>query len=253
MKSHNRLKIYLWRYVNECLPWSTQSGNHCPLYRTSSDDFAHLYGSCIFCQVAWRESPWRLLDSSLPNTSPKDIVNFIICPPTQLIRNYTEQSSFTLFGALVIYMLWSQRNESLFAGKEVDLPRTLHHLQRSFKEHTEPMTMSSSNLFHDPPPQPKPPDHGWIKINSDAAWSSCRSCVAGVAQSSDNDIIQSWSSTVHAPSPLQAEVHVVLTALPVALDNGWPRIWIEADAKGNGEHPTGSRSPNKRKTQRLHI
>ncbi len=76
-----------------------------PLYQTGSDNFVHIYGECIFYQIAWRESPWNLITDSFPHDPPIEIVQFIIQPPVLLLKDCVKLVTFSLYGTIVLYIL----------------------------------------------------------------------------------------------------------------------------------------------------
>ncbi|XP_020225671.1 uncharacterized protein LOC109807540 [Cajanus cajan] len=77
-----------------------------------------------------------------------------------------------------------------------------------------------------------PPSAGWIKCNTDGAFStftSSASCKIIFLDSSAN-LVGCLAESVGAKSALEAEVLAIIHVVQIARSRGWMSLWIEIDS-----------------------
>ncbi|PKI69023.1 hypothetical protein CRG98_010601 [Punica granatum] len=223
-KIHDCLKIHLCGVASECLPWFSHDDAPGPLCRTSSNNFAHLFRECIFYRVAWRESPWDICSEAIPCLAAIDIVNFIANPPDSITCLLTNCLPFSLYGSIILYHLWSLRNEVLSAGRIADLSDCLRRIRRAFLEYntcqtTLPHFESNSRLGQHEKEASSLSDE-WSYIHIDVAWTIESASLVGTRNKPNMPISHSWFSKVETGSPLQTEAQAIVLAITLALDQG---------------------------------
>lgn len=74
---------------------------------------------------------------------------------------------------------------------------------------------------------------GYIKLNSDASVSETDGCGIGcLARNADGDTLLIASKKIKKCNKVEvAEAEGFLWALELALEQGWPKIWMESDCK----------------------
>ena len=72
--------------------------------------------SIYFLNVLLFENYWGVHIDGIPLNSPKDLVSFIVNPPSQVLQQVQERG-FILMATLVLGSLWRIRNEELFQQK----------------------------------------------------------------------------------------------------------------------------------------
>ncbi|XP_020162165.1 uncharacterized protein [Aegilops tauschii subsp. strangulata] len=133
-----------------------------------------------------------------------------------------------------VYGLWLARNEAR-DGKKIASP---HEITESVWEH-----MSEWRSLHAPKvrvPVPKiaekwkPPDEGWLKINSDGATSKHGNSAGGGAVIRDHEgtfrggFCQYFP---HVADPEAAEILACRRAIKVALDRNVQKVYLELDSQ----------------------
>lgn len=85
---HERLKLFLWKVLQDTLPAREQTGRQlgeqdtelmkCELSKASIESVRHLMLDCCFSQILWRESPWPLYLNALGEMSLEEWIKIIL-------------------------------------------------------------------------------------------------------------------------------------------------------------------------------
>lgn len=137
--------------------------------------------SIYFLNVLLFENYWGIHIDGIPLNSPKDLVSFIVNPPSQVLQQVQERG-FILMATLVLGSPWRIRNEKLFQQKSPIVSDVKSSLVRRFREFKRVEKQSSHSL----PPKPSlkwsKPTMRIIKINYDAIASLHKAAPAIIAR-----------------------------------------------------------------------
>lgn len=83
----DRLKLFLWKVAWNSLPSMANVGRfiHRPLednfsvfYSQHLETITHIFFECPVAQILWREAPWPIIITNVPNYSTADWVRLIL-------------------------------------------------------------------------------------------------------------------------------------------------------------------------------
>ena len=163
--------------------------------------------SIYFLNVLLFENYWGVHIDGIPLSSPKDLVSFIVNPPSQVLQQVQERG-FILMATLVLGSLWRIRNEKLFQQKSPIVSDVKSSLVRRFREFKRVEKQSSHSL----PPKPSlkwsKPTMRIIKISHDAIVSLHKAAPSIIARDQQASYKQveleyscfgEWSREKHPP------------------------------------------------------
>ena len=191
----------------------------------------HLFLQCTIAKALWFSNSWGVISESLLITDERQLIEFILNPPSCHFPSLEEKESVSLYGALLFDAIWKMRNKVVFDGKHIileDLLRTLHKL---FLEHNEVMKKKLSSPNHRISCSWNPPDVGQVKLNCDAAVGSIHSVIAVVARNWRGNLVFALSKKVNTNVPVQAEAEVLRWAVNLALDCCFSQVIFESDSQ----------------------
>lgn len=77
----------------------------------------------------------------------------------------------------------------------------------------------------------RPPEKGWKKINTDAAFKLGKAGLSAVVRDDDGSLLWVEAGAEVAASAEEAELKAVKMAVSLAIREGWPQVVIEGDCK----------------------
>ncbi|PKI57216.1 hypothetical protein CRG98_022401 [Punica granatum] len=111
-----------------------------------------------------------------------------------------------------------------------DLREKIHGIKRAFEDHSgmgnnrQPEGRLSESARTAAPKHN--PGSDWFIVNTDAAQSASKSCLASALQQTDQPISLSWFQASNESKPLQAQAKAAYLPLAIAADRDWKCTWI---------------------------
>ncbi|XP_057793119.1 uncharacterized protein LOC131009729 [Salvia miltiorrhiza] len=153
----------------------------------------------------------------------------------------------------IIWMIWTSRNACIFEDQIFNSMKVLSFIKTAFKEAegshsnlgymanewSEYLTLRSIGVSSRPAPPPDyvsvhwwPPDVGWIKVNTDGSASGSPGLIAGGGVFRDHAAMVRGCFHTKGGSgfAFEAELLAVITAIAIAYNRGWRKLWLEADS-----------------------
>lgn len=168
----------------------------------------------------------------MTNPDGPDLVNLIVNPPHEITGGLIKKEEFTLYGTLLIYRLWEIRNKAKYAEEKPDLIKFLNCLKQDFYDHLNKIEIKVKHYFaqkYSYGEKTHKWQDGWIRINTDSAFSGNKSCFAGVAKDEEG-ITLSWFEKGRNTSATQAEAEAILVGVKIAKEKKWSRIQLLTNA-----------------------
>ncbi|XP_057803087.1 uncharacterized protein LOC131018376 [Salvia miltiorrhiza] len=252
-----RRSIVCWRLIHERLPTidcMIRQGlivpNACPICLTAAESINHTFWGCSRVIPIWQAFlGWfrqlHLLDCL-------DVQSFLV-----MAWNMNFSS---LLGRLwkigilsAIWMIWTSRNACIFDDQAFTAIKVLSFIKTAFKEAealplklgfmanewNDYLTLRSIGVSSRPAPPPEflsvhwwPPDIGWIKVNTDGSASGSPGLIAGGGVFRDHAAtVQGCFHTKGGSGfAFEAELLAAITAIAIAYNRGWHKLWLEADS-----------------------
>lgn len=117
-KLHERLKMFLWRLAVEALPtrekigkFNPFMGTDCSICGQETETVEHLFFESRFAAALWFGCPFAIRRECWEGKSILYRVKFVIKPPSE--AGFSKEGSFlfSLWGTIILDMLWRMRNE----------------------------------------------------------------------------------------------------------------------------------------------
>ena len=134
-----------------------------------------------------------------------------------------QRSSFTLYGALLLDLIWRMRNKVAHEGQLITIEELYRGLNKVFLEHGSVAKGKQSTENSRQGCRWYKPDPEYIKINSDAAIAHNNFVLAIVAKDRRGNVVFAHSKKAHTNIPFQA--------LWVAGQCNLQNLIIESDSK----------------------
>ena len=118
-----------------------------------------------------------------------------------------QRSSFTLYGALLLDLIWRMRNKVAHEGQLITIEELYRGLNKVFLEHGSVAKGKQSTENSRQGCRWYKPDPEYIKINSDAAIAHNNFVLAIVAKDWRGNVVFAHSKKAHTNIPFQADGH----------------------------------------------
>ena len=182
-------------------------------------------------RALWFGSYWGVKIEELWFENQNQLVEFIINPPKSLLVDQEQRSCFTLYGALLMDLIWKMTNKVVHEGQTVSIADLRRGIIRLFFERlsmVKDMTLKLNNRHN---PRWSKPNQGCIKINCDAAIGNSHSVLAIVARDWRGNLLFAHSKKGHTNIPVQAEAEALRWVIRVAFHCNIQKLIIEGDSK----------------------
>jgi hypothetical protein len=91
--------------------FSNDHQGSCPLCDKENESTIHLFAQCDVARASWFGSYRGVKIEELRFENQNHLVEFIINPPKSLLADQEQKSCFTLYGALLMDLIWKMRNK----------------------------------------------------------------------------------------------------------------------------------------------
>ncbi|XP_057792980.1 uncharacterized protein LOC131009580 [Salvia miltiorrhiza] len=252
-----RRSILCWRVIHGRLPTmdilirqGLVAPNCCYLCLDSAESISHIFWNCPKVKLIWREFlVWFDKEDFLDCL---DIHSFLVMAWSTTFSS--QLLTYWKAGVIsLIWKIWDSRNSKIFDNMNFDAQRVLIFVKSFFKEieinfhHTGSTDSSWSDYLTTrrlgiqqrvkPPPRMIevywwPPTHNWMKVNTDGSAMGAPGVIAAGGVFRDN-----WAMVrgcFHIKGGVgfafEAELLAIITAINLAHDRNWLRLWIESDS-----------------------
>ena len=118
---HERLKMLQWRIASQLLPtkdilnrFMNNQDQRCPLCKNEQESVIHIFLLCLVAKALQFGSNWGIHSELLLINGERELIDFILNPPFNLLARSEESKSFLVYGALILDAIWKLRNQVFF-------------------------------------------------------------------------------------------------------------------------------------------
>jgi ribonuclease HI len=222
-----KIRVFWWRVLRGILPDSvTLKRRHikeigrCEICLGSEEDLMHALISCSHAQRFWEEGR-RMFDLKLPRLHQNTWAKDILCDPM-----FSDDQRCTIISTM--YAIWSSRNRWVHDDEPYDPILSM----RKIREELYMLEMQGKNSKLAEGQCWRPPDPGWVKINTDGAINAPegKGGGGGVARS-HLSFLGAWSKPfIGVTDPLIAEVLALRDGVIFAKLRGFSHVVMEMDS-----------------------
>jgi hypothetical protein len=221
-----KVRVFWWRVLRGILPIErTLQHRHiatlakCRICLSADEDMMHALVKCSHARKFWREA-YHWLDVKLPDLHPDTWTRDILCDP--IVANADRPKIVT-----VMWAIWTSRNNITHDKAGFDPTHSMQMTRDMLALLDVPMMHARILPGHGW----KPPDDGWVKINTDAGISfDARKGGAGGVVRDAAGFIGAWSKPYPGISdPLIAEAMALRDGVIFAKLRGFSRVVMEVD------------------------
>ncbi|XP_047950352.1 uncharacterized protein LOC125196040 [Salvia hispanica] len=257
--------IFVWRLLSNRIPVDTKLQWRkielaskclcCPL-RPGTESLQHL-----FIQGSGASRVWREFDGWFEGSSPPLRINDTIPDRLEVWAQRTHQTSKKHLSRsmpyLILWFLWAERNRSRHQETQFKLFNAIWQVQMFVRnsiangsikpKHWKDVKLGvcSPNRAEERHPIPRalavklnPPDHPWIKLNTNGAFveSTRRAGGGGIVRDHLERLVAAFTTPLDAQSTLEAELLAMHHGMSLAREFAQP-IWVESDAPKQSAKP----------------
>jgi hypothetical protein len=231
----DRLKLFLWKITWNLVPTKSRLNSvfHipsdesvCPLCRSDLDSLSHLFFSCIFARIAWKESFWNIDSSAWSNLGMENWIKGILFPFSVFGIPAKDSHRFQVYASVFCDQMWFYRNKAEHDGI-IPAPLTISlAIKKLAWDHFSAWKAPSSIS----PEKWSPPMAGSFKVNFDTAIRDDYSAQAAVCRDSHGNIIKSVSQINPPCDPIFGEALAARLAASLASSLNLSKFTIEGDS-----------------------
>jgi hypothetical protein len=221
-----KVRVFWWLVLRGILPVEgTLHHRHiaslarCRVCLSANEDMMHALIRCTHAQKFWTEArSW--LDLKLPELHPASWSRDILCDP--IFREEERPKIIT-----VMWAIWTSRNNIVHDKGSLDPVQSMKMTREALAVLEIPKMHAKVLPGHGW----RPPDDGWIKINTDAgiSFDAMRGGAGGVVRS-PSGFIGAWSKPLPGVTdPLIAEAMALHEGVVFAQLRGFSRVVFEVD------------------------
>lgn len=221
-----KVRVFWWRVLRGILPVETTLRNRhiaamarCKVCLGADEDMLHALVKCSHAQQFWNEAKvW--LQVKLPDLHPNTWCKDILCDSR--IADVDRPKIVT-----VMWAIWTSRNNITHDKASLDPIQSMKRTRETLALLEIPL--QQSRIL--PGYGWRPPDDGWVKINTDASVSSLqhKSGAGGIART-PSTFLAAWSKPYPEVSdPLTAETLALRDGVIFAKLRGLSRVVMEVD------------------------
>ncbi|KAL0285509.1 UNVERIFIED_CONTAM: hypothetical protein Sangu_2776500 [Sesamum angustifolium] len=225
LRVHDRFKLLIWRILFDALPTKFRlnqifpvSNLECPLCDAGCEDSHHLLLECAFTERIWFSSKWKFRLFPFRHLSVSEWFLTITGKDQRFLPPNSTQEEFITFWIAVLDLIWRNRNNILHGKPKMEPDAVARIAHTHTVEHSQAQVLKSlkaSSVVFD---KWLPPPEGWLKVNTDAAFSDGEGMAACVIRNHEGTIICAKSERIWAHDPTAAEVLALKSAFLI-LDN----------------------------------
>jgi hypothetical protein len=108
----------------------------CPLCKSEVDSLHHLFFSCIFARVAWRQSFWPLDSLSWNSLSLPNWIKGVILPHLTFGIPKLEAHLFQIFAAVLCDLVWFSKNKAVHEGTIPNILKLANTIKKTTLAHS---------------------------------------------------------------------------------------------------------------------
>lgn len=145
-----------------------------------------------------------------------------------------EHKDFILYCVIILEHLWWVRNEIWVKGEQPSLENSIVSVRNRFLEFKQGLVkahqvvgISETAMFR----EWRPPQEGFLKINTDAAVRINGSVLSMVVRNRRGALLETHSFRVPTQDPAIAELWTIRQAIRICIRNQWKHVCCETDAK----------------------
>uniref|UniRef100_A0A803Q978 Reverse transcriptase domain-containing protein n=1 Tax=Cannabis sativa TaxID=3483 RepID=A0A803Q978_CANSA len=229
-KIHNRLKMFWWPILANCMPTKVQLSAFIPIPDTlcsfcsnAEENSFHLFWECNYARALWFGCYWNLRVSATRITNWEDWLKWF-----STAHNRPPNLDFHQFlggAAIVFESIWRERNGRWHEGKATPVAITMNCINSRIREFTalEPSSNPLQSAWQPPPP-------GWVACNSDASIGKDQSTGAVVFRDDKGTILKILSCRINHCDLLPAEIYAVCAGVAAAKELGFKNIVFQCDS-----------------------
>ncbi|XP_077237123.1 uncharacterized protein LOC143878767 [Tasmannia lanceolata] len=217
----------------------------CPLCTAEPESTNHLFFNCSYSAWIWRQILGRVSDRKKQKKSLNEEEAWIRGKFKLKGQSYT---FIRLLFTASIHHLWLERNNRVHEGRNLHKHFTLKKNFRAAREKSlflklddNPSEISRKisqlwklPLFHKQLSLNicswKPPQPGWIKLNTDASLANEEGSIGGLLRSSDGKSLSLFSLSYPAAPIHDLEIEAIHMGLNLAVRANYRCLWIESDS-----------------------
>ncbi|KAL0300641.1 UNVERIFIED_CONTAM: putative mitochondrial protein [Sesamum radiatum] len=176
------------------------------------EDSHHLLLECAFTERIWFSSKWKFRLFPFRHLSVSEWFLTITGKDQRFLPPNSTQEEFITFWIAVLDLIWGNRNNILHGKPKMEPDAVARIAHTHTVEHSQAQVLKSlkaSSVVFD---KWLPPPEGWLKVNTDAAFSDGEGMVACVIRNHEGTIICAKSERIWAHDPTAAEVLVLKSA-----------------------------------------
>ena len=209
---HERLKMLQWRIASQLLPtkdilnrFMNNQDQRCPLCKNEQESVIHIFLLCLVAKALQFGSNWGIHSELLLINGERELIDFILNPPFNLLARSEESKSFSVYGALILDAIWKLRNQVFFEKKNTQLEDLLRIFNKLFLEHSESMQDNFSRNNIRIPTLWSNPARGQVKLNRDAPVGPNHSVIVVVARDLRGLFVFALSKKINTNVHVQTE------------------------------------------------
>ncbi|TVU37137.1 hypothetical protein EJB05_10434, partial [Eragrostis curvula] len=230
MRIPPKVRIFWWRVINNFLPSKAEltrrhvaKKSHCEACGDPSESLYHVVAECTYARRFWeavKEATGVKLPVLHPVTWAKDILSGHFCSG--------DDANMLVCGA---WSLWSGRNARNHGAKQWSPRAAVKHVAKMLedlvcmKDDSVPQQVRRHERW-------KPPDTGWVKVNSDGAFQMNSSTGASgvIVRDERGDTLAvegRWME--YLADAITAEAMAARNGLSLAVALGYDKVILEVD------------------------
>ncbi|KAF7809195.1 putative reverse transcriptase [Senna tora] len=190
----------------------------------------HALRDCSLVKPLWQKLVTNLAQHDFFSLNLQEWIKFNL---ENEIGRSNEFSWGSMFGT-TCWMVWKQRNEWIFSNKKDEAMSLINRIKINVKDWIKANSLKNGNNRSciNQIISWKPPEEGWIKINTDGAYnpSSNRMACGGVLRNEKGEWIMGFAKPLGSGNALQAELCGMLMGLDIAWKNRMKKIILESDS-----------------------
>ena len=231
----SKVKLCVWRAFNEILPTTfnlahrgISIGKACIRCHSKYEDSYHALFECPASAEVWKLSAFWPHIAALTRSK----FDMALLKLWETIR--IEEMEIL---CVILWMIWTDRNQVLYGDKVMDAKNLLERAGRFLFEYHSAQVVIGRNGSSESSPKPSiswsPPAYGHLKLNTDAAVVSGLDyvCVGGLVRDHEGEVLGAFSKRIRSVSDvLLAECLAIRTGLVFAMESGLRVSTVESDA-----------------------
>ena len=232
-----RIKFFLWLCFHHSLPTCDVLAHrgislpqHCSLCHSSIETITHVLGDCPVAHGFWL---WLGVPGSTVHFFTSSFSCWLEQNCTSNAHSVQHRLPWKILFPFAIWQLWLHHNQFLFSKGTIDTG----FLHKCVTKGVEFAALVPNHLFRTPciPKSIKwlKPAAGWVKLNTDGAYSSSRGLAGGggLLRDSNGNWIHGFACFLGNCSSTIAELWALKDGLSLALSLGFSLISIKLDAE----------------------